>query len=172
MDARNETIDIVLGEEFLTWLWFRSDTAPEPFKCSDGNFFNVNMEQKIVVESGAGEQKETAIVSGALSSLNEARFGLGMGKKVSRALVRLEKNEMVFQFTLRASDFSFSGLKTPKIERADKDDDPDALFLEKIFLMETCLEMLDVLYAMFIELRLSDEWTSEVEKMSLWCSKT
>ena len=100
-----ESPDSILGREFLTWLWYQSDTAPGGFTDATGAPFAVSMEQRIVVEGGEGEARETATVCGSLSPMREARFGLGTGKKVSRALVRLEKDELAFQLSLKAEDF-------------------------------------------------------------------
>lgn len=172
MSEEAQSIDQILGEEFLTWLWFQSDTAPGAFADDDGNAFNVYMEQRIVVQGGQGQSKETATVSGSLSPLREARFGLGTGKKVTRALIRLEKDDMAFQFTLKAEDFSIGSLRTPKIDASDRDDDPDALFLEKIFLMEQAMRLLDSLYGKFLRLRLSDSWQNEVGGMGQWLTRT
>jgi len=172
MSEEAQSIDSILGEEFLTWLWYQSDTAPGSFTDKEGNPFNVYMEQRIVVQGGQGQSKETATVSGSLSPLREARFGLGTGKKVTRALVRLEKDDMAFQFTLKAEDFGVGSLKTPKLDATDKDDEPDAIFLEKIYLMETCMALLDSLYATFLKLRLSREWESEVKTMGQWLTRT
>lgn len=172
MSEQNESLDAILGEEFLTWLWYESDTKPDSFQTRDGKDFRVFMEQRIVVQGGHGQERETTSVSGSLSPLREARFGLGTGKKVSRALIRLEKDGMEFQFTLKAEDFSIAGLKTPKLDPSDKDDEPDALFLEKIFLIETCMELLDSLYFNFLNLRLSAQWELVVADMGKWLSKS
>ena len=73
--------------------------------------------------------------------------------------------------TLKAADFSRCSLKTPKIERSDGDDlDPDALLLEKISLVEGCLELLDSLYKAFLTVRLSAEWKEEVAELRQWMS--
>ena len=95
-----DSTDNILGQEFLTWLWYQSDVAPGAFVDKEGQPFSVSMEQRIVVQGGEGDAKETATVAGTLSPLREARFGLGTGKKVTRALIRLEKEELAFQFTL------------------------------------------------------------------------
>lgn len=173
MSQTLESPDEILGREFLTWLWFRSDLAPGSFTARDGSPFAVSMEQRIVVQGGQGDARETASVSGALSPLREARFGLGTGKKVTRALLHLEKDDMAFQVTLKAEDFSLGGLKTPKIDKSDADDDPDALFLEKIYLMEVCTSLLDSLFLAFLKIRLEeDAWTQEVRNMQKWLTET
>ncbi|MDR3319520.1 MAG: hypothetical protein LBS77_00825 [Desulfovibrio sp.] len=164
----NESSDIILGQEFLTWLWYKSDTTPGAFTDKNGAPFSVSMEQRIVVQQGEGEARETASVTGSLSPLREARFGLGTGKKVSRAMIRLEKEELAFQLTLKAEDFSLSSVKTPKLDTTDRDDDPDTLLLEKFYLLEVCIDLLDSLYSCFLQLRLSFAWQDEVTHIGRW----
>lgn len=158
----------VLGEEFLTWLWFQSDVAPGAFVDKDGQPFSVSMEQRIVVQGGEGDTRETASVAGTLSPLTEARFGLGNGKKVTRATIRLEKDELAFQFTLSADDFTLGSMKLPKVEKPEEDDDPDAMLLERFYLMEVCLGLLESLYATFLRLRLSAAWGETVQEITTW----
>jgi hypothetical protein len=96
-------------------------------------------------------------------------LGLRTGKKVTRALVRFEREELAWQTTIKAEDFSFGSFKTPKVEM-EKDDDPDAGFLEKMYLMELCLGLLDACYKLFLDVRLSALWDQEVREMSDWMS--
>ncbi|MDL2317302.1 hypothetical protein LJC59_09605 [Desulfovibrio sp. OttesenSCG-928-A18] len=164
-----ESTELVLGQEFLTWLWFRSATGGI-FNDKSGRPFSVSLEQRIVVQGGDGDHVETASVSGVGSELREARMGLSMGKKVTRALLRLERAPEEWQLSIKASDFSLGSLKTPKIESSSRDGaDPDALFLEKMYLVEACLELLDVLYADFIALRLDARaWKEESAGIAHW----
>ena len=161
----------VLGEEFLTWLWFQSDVAPGAFVNKEGHPFSVSMEQRIVVQGGQGDAKDTATVAGTLSPLTEARFGLGKGKKVTRATIRLEKDDLAFQFTLKAGDFTLGSLKLPKVEKPAEDEDPDAMLLERFYLMEVCLGLLESLYATFLRLRLSTDWSETVQEITAWIGR-
>ena len=122
-----ENTDLILGQEFLTWLWFRSETGSVfrmEGEAHHGEPFNVAMEQRIVVRGGEGENQETATVVGSFSPLREARLGLLTGKQVVRCLVRLEKDGMDWQVSLKAEDFSINSLRTPKVARDDGDEDP------------------------------------------------
>ena len=93
-----ENTDLVLGQDFLTWLWYKSETSNGLFRMSGGSAkagepFTLNMEQRVVVRGGEGDNKETASVSGSLSPLREARLGLLTGKLVVRALAGWKKTE-------------------------------------------------------------------------------
>ncbi len=168
------SVDEFIGQEFLTWLWYRSDTSPDSFVTEDGEGFTVSMEQRIIVQGGVGDEKETASVSGAFSSLSEARFGLSMGKKVVRALLHIEKDSMVYQFVVKADDFTLSSVKTPKAAKdsLSEEDDPESIFLEKLFLLENCADFLDTIFTVFIKLRLSREWVQEVQEMHKWMTES
>ena len=163
-----ELKDVTLGQDFLTWLWRQSEAQNGLFKDAQGRDFALYIEQRVRVQGGEGESLETATVSGPMSELREARLGLGMGKKVSRALARIERDAETWQVALRAEDFALNSLKTPKVEPAGQDDDPDAVFLEKMSLIEQCLELLDGLYKDFLERRLSSRWPDELRDIREW----
>ena len=167
-----ENTDLILGQEFLTWLWFRSETG-NVFRMEgaehSGEPFTVAMEQRIVVRGGEGENQETATVVGSFSPLREARLGLLTGKQVVRCLVRLEKDGMDWQVSLKAEDFSINSLRTPKVAREDGDEDPEGLFLEKMYLIDLGLSMLDEMFRQFLTLRLTPAaWNKEAEAVAAW----
>jgi hypothetical protein len=164
--------ELALGQDFLTWLWYRGEVAGG-FVDSSGEEFSVRLERRIVVQGlvrgEGGDVLETASVSGRESELREARLGLTTGKKVSRALIRLERDEESWEFYLKAEDFGLGGFKTPRTDAArEKDADPDALFFEKEYLLEKGVGFLDALYLFFLRLRLSREWPAEADALRLW----
>ncbi|MEF2146396.1 MAG: hypothetical protein V3573_13205 [Desulfovibrionaceae bacterium] len=160
----------IIGQEFLTWLWFFGETTGGSFQAKDGRGFSVVMEQRISVQGGEGENVATATVSSPLGDLTEALSGLRIGKKVNKAQVRIEQDGETWQLTLKAEDFCFSGLKTPKIETSGSkdDEDPDGAFLEKMYLLEHCLDMLDAAFARFLKSRLGPDWNEESKVLSAW----
>jgi hypothetical protein len=161
--------DAILGQDFLTWLWFKSETRGGEFKGPDGAPFNLHLEQKIAVQGGEGETTETTQVSGLLSELREARMGLAMGKKVTKANLRIEQDPDVWQLNISAQDMTFTGVKTPKVDtKQEEGDDPDSAFLEKMYLIEKVVGFMDAAYAEFLRLRLGPEWDGERKAVSDW----
>ena len=169
-DTPDESPNGMLGQDFLTWLWFRSDVVSTFFLAGNAQPFQVSMEKRVTVTGGEGSERETTSVSANIdSSLSEARLGLHRGKKVTRALIHLTKDDFGFDVSVKAADFSLNGLKTPKIDKSDRDDDPDALFLEKVFLIETAVTLLDSLYRQFLGLRLDEgKWKKTTDEMMKW----
>lgn len=166
-----ENTDTALGQDFLTWLWFRSETNPLDFVDAKSQPFIINMERRIVVQGGEGETLETTVVSGTLCELAEARLGLKRGKKVTQACMSLEQDSLSWQYTLKAGDFSFSGLKTPKVNT--QDDEPDAIFLEKMYLIERAFGLIDCVYTEFLKHRLDSLlWSDEEKSISDWVNQS
>ncbi len=164
-------IEIALGQEFLTWLWFRSEALNGTYHTvADQKPYSLYVQQRIVVRGGEGEQVETASVSGVHSALREAKLGLTTGKFVVRALVQLEVEEAIYSTTLKAEDFCLNSLRTPAISKEDKEDtDPDAQFLEKMYFLEEALSYIDDVYLQFLQIRLDNpRWAEECRAIGDW----
>ena len=173
MSFDENTPDNILGQEFLTWLWYRSDGKGEAFTDEDGTSFSVTLEKRITVQGGQGDERETTAVSGLFSPLREAKVGLSTGKKVTRALLVLTKEEVDFSVNVSAENFALSSFKTPKVQNPEEGDDPDATFLDKIYLMEIGTRLFDRLYRAFLDIRLHEEaWAKEVREIHEWAAKS
>lgn len=161
----------LLGQDFLTWLWCLIEKRGGKFETGKGQAFTLAMEQRVSVQGGEGDMLETATVSSPRGELSEARTGLRTGKKVNRAQLKLEQDGNTWQVQIRAEDFGASGLRTPKIEAPGDDVDPDALFLEKMYLIERCFELLDSVFTEYLALRLTREWPAETGRIKAWVSE-
>jgi hypothetical protein len=164
-----ERENTVLGQDFLTWLWYRIESGSHMFNTKDGKVFSVNMEQRVSVQGGEGEGIETATVNSPRGELTEAKTGLKTGKKVCRAQLRFQADEEEWTVTIKAEDFCMSALKTPKVATKDEEgDDPDAKFLEKMYLIERATSMFDSMFDDFLKIRLDSAWQDEARKVGEW----
>lgn len=164
-----QTVSLALDQEFLTWLWFAGETSNGLFRTREGEAFSVTVEQKVSVQGGEGEAKETAVCSGPMAELREARLGLRNGKKVNKVKVRIEKDEVSWQVLLDAANFTLQGLKTPKVEmKLEEGEDPDSRILEKIYLLEKCMDYLDTVFTRFLDLRFGPNWPEETTRLRKW----
>lgn len=168
----SERESAILGQEFLTWLWFKSEREGGRFKVGD-EWFEVYMEQRVSVEGGSGEGKEVATVAGPHAELREARMGLTTGKKVNRALLRLAQDGEEWTMQLKAEDFAYNSVRTPKVDtRREQGEDPDGVWLEKLYLLEKCIGFMDALYRQFLEIRLSSiKWPQELAAFRTWLTE-
>ncbi|NDV26938.1 hypothetical protein [Desulfovibrio sp. JC010] len=164
-----ERENTLLGQDFLTWLWYKSEIQDGMFELENGDRFMLYMEQRMSVQGGDGENVDTATVNSASGDMTEVLYGLRTGKKVTRCQLKMEIDENLWQVQLKAEDFTMSGLKTPKVDMKDEEgDDPDAKFLEKIYLIEKCIAMFDHVFKEFITIRISDQWKDEVARFQSW----
>ncbi len=168
-EIEEEANSAYMGEDFLTWLWFKSEKNNSVFKDGEGEEFYLTFEDKIVVSGGEGDFKESAISSGKNSSFREARYGLRTGKKVVKARIRIEYAGEEWSFQVNGEDFSFSSFKTPKIASKEKgQEDEEGAFFEKLFLMDRALEFFDHLFLEFMKLRNDPRWEEEKEEIKRW----
>jgi len=168
-EIRAQKLSLYLGEDFLTWLWFKSEKNNGLFTSKNGEVFSITMGDRVVVTGGEGEFKERAMSSGKNSTFKEAKQGLKLGKKVCSAKITIEYNGEEWSFLIKSEDFSMSSFKTPKIsKKIQQDEDPEGVFFEKIFLIEKALEFFDDVFYEFLKIKFDPAWEEELEEMRQW----
>ena len=172
-----DLVDIIaekrfIGQEFVTWLWFKSEERGGAVDIPGIGDVVVVFEKHILLEYGDGDSREKVICQGLQAEMSEARTGLRMGKKLEQARILLGRGEYEWNLTLRASMFDFKSVKPPKtMATSEESDDPDAVegrIIEKISLYEQALHLVDEMFRMFLHVRLSDDWTNELLRLRQW----
>ncbi len=175
-----DLVDIIaekyfFGQEFLTWLWYKSEERGGSIDLPGIGDLTVVFEKHIMLESGDGDSFEKVICQGLQAELKEARTGLRMGKKLEQARILLARGEYEWNLTIKASRFEFKSVKSPKTMAASEEsDDPDAVegrIIEKISLYEEVLHLIDELFRLYLNIRLSDSWEAELEKIRNWINE-
>ena len=160
-----------LGRDFLTWLWFKSETNNGWFDLEELGMAEVWFNGRVTLQPESDQEPETITCIGENSRLSEARFALTKNKKVTQALVKLIMGDHEWTFTLDSMWMNFKSLKSPKI-LLDKDDDPDGLFYERVFLMDQPIRAVDRIFLSFIRLRTSTDWdTMELPALISWINE-
>lgn len=172
-----DLVDIIaekrfLGQEFVTWLWYKSHERGGVVDIPGVGDIILVFEKHLLLEYGVGESLEKLICQGLQAELTEARTGLRMGKKLEQARVHIGRGEYEWDLTIRASMFDFKSVKTPKTMAASEEsDDASALegrVLEKIGMIEQVLHLVDEMFRMYLNVRLSEEWGKELVKVRDW----
>lgn len=163
----------ILGEDFLTWLWYRADNNM-PFDLlnekEEKKTFYAVFENKLSVRGTNGENSLLTSLSGNNNPFDEAYLGLGTGKKVNNASIVFSGENISYIFSLNAKNFSFSsfsiiGCKFEEIEF-------DTHLLEKMLLLEQAMSCFDSIYEGFLNKRLNKRWNEEVDNIRFWIIKT
>ncbi len=157
-----------LGRDFLTWLWFKSESNLGQFTFEDSRQCALWFDDKITLQSEGTEAVQTVICQGENSELTEARHALLDGKKVTLAEIKFILGEDEWSFMLDSTWLNFKSLKTPEVDLETKED-PDGLFYEKIFLLDTVISAVEEVFVGFLRLRISDDWdTTELPAVKKW----
>ena len=160
-----------IGREFLTWLWFQSDSKSGMVPVDESQTVEIWVDNKIVLESADEETLEKVICQGDSSEMLEARQALKQGKKVSQASFRLYMKDDEWRFSLDDSRLNFRTCRTPKI-MLDKKEDPEGLFYEKTFLLQEAVRIIEQLFIRFVKIRISPQWKqSELPALRKWVQK-
>jgi hypothetical protein len=110
---------------------------------------------------------------GSQEQFSEVRAALKNGKQITEATLYFEKEEIQWKMTLRSLMFHFASFKSPSIQ-IEKDnttneaDEKEAVFYERISLLEEGLQLFDSLYATFLEIRLGKAWAGEEMSIRKW----
>ncbi|MEN8199260.1 MAG: hypothetical protein ABFR63_04215 [Thermodesulfobacteriota bacterium] len=161
-----------LGQEFLTWLWWKSEERGGVVALPGEGDIVVVFEKHMLLEYGEGETNEKLICRGLQTELQEARTGLVMGKKLEQARIQLAYNDYEWNFTLAAALMEFRNVKLPKTGGdSGGDDNPEereGMILERIFLFEELLRIVLELFRVFLKVRVTEDWREELLKVREW----
>lgn len=169
-----------LGWEFMLWLLQRGVNGEgecavaRPGHFADGEPFSAWIDDRIQFQGGGEEggiQKVT--VSGSQDSYLEAISALKSGKSITSATICIEKDENPWKLTLKGETFGFASYKCPQV-RIEKDatvdqmSEREAVFFERMFLMEQGIQLFDSLYVSFLKERLNDSWGGRLKAVAEW----
>jgi len=150
-----------LGEEFLTWLWFVIEKNQNLIKNFDPDFVALEVGNRVVFENRRKEDAERITIKGDGASLEEGILALKKGALVTELNIVYKSAELSWQFTLKGESLNISTLRIPNTGSAESDEDIEGVVLEKIFLYDKAIQLLEKLYTHFTKLRVSDTWLSQ-----------
>ena len=166
-----------LGQEFLTWLWWKSEERGGAVSLPEKGDVTVVFEKHMLLESGEGESAEKIVCTGLQAELQEARTGLQMGKKLEQARIVLGHNDYEYSFTLAAALMEYRNVRLPKTEATENDsnrnpEEIEGMILERVYLFEELINLVNALFLLFLKKRVSPSWQEEVEVIRNWVHKS
>jgi len=158
-----------LGEEFLTWLWYVIEKDQNLIKNFDKDFVALEIGNRIVFENRRRESGERITIKGDGASLEEGILTLKKGALVSELNVVFKSAELTWQFSLKGESLNVSSFNLPSTGTPESDEDIEGFVLEKIFLYDKILKILENIFTYFVKLRLSNRWQDKtVPKIKSW----
>ena len=161
----DETSRDWLGNEFLLWLWYTLDVESDTLPCHDGDV-TAMFSRSLSLDCPRGQTGRDTFASEGPARLPEARRAIQSGKLPRKAGLIVVRNNEQFELALHAETLCVQSAKLP---RPDEDvTEPRARLEARIDGVRECLNVVDKLYAHFVELRLSAKWKAVLGGMQKW----
>lgn len=151
-----------LGEEFLTWLWYVIEKDQNLIKNFDNDFVALEIGNRIVFENRRKESGERITIKGDGASLEEGILTLKKGALVTELNVVYKSAELSWQFTLKGESLNISSLNIPNTGLPESDENLEGFVLEKIFLYDKILNLLENIFTHFVKIRLLNRWQNKM----------
>jgi hypothetical protein len=145
----------------------------QPGPATVGDPFVAFLNDRLVLRGGGDEGVQKITVAGPQDHFSETYTALKTGKQIIEATLYLEKDDERWKTTLKGELFHFGAFRSPpvKIEKDDTTDpqsEREAVFFERMFLLETGLQLFDSLFATFLTERLGDRWSATIGIIQQW----
>jgi hypothetical protein len=150
-----------IGNEFLTWLWFTIDTDQPFFETVDDTITSLYLGNRIVLENSVNDASEIITIKGDDAGLEEGILSLRKGALVIEMNLSYKTENQEWKFTLKGESLSFSGLKVPETGPVETKPDIEGMLLEKAYLYEKAIELVNHLFHYFLQLRSSVAWNKK-----------
>ena len=158
-----------LGNEFLTWLWFCIENPSSMSTRFEDQPILIEIGNRMVVELNHSEKPQLITIKGDDAGFEEGFVALKKGAFISELNLILQSGDQRWQFTIKGESLNFSGLNTPEVGRPETAEDIDGAVLEKIYMFEKIIDVIEYLFSEFIHIRLSDDWSrAVVPKIKQW----
>ncbi|MCK4466850.1 MAG: hypothetical protein KAU60_00705 [Desulfobacterales bacterium] len=150
-----------LGHEFLTWLWFIMDVDPACILKAESDMVSLEIDNRIVLENSLDNRIENIRIKGDEAGFEEAKLSLQKGGVVTELNFSLKIGDHEWKFNIKGESLNISSLKSPETGKIEKKEDIEGAVLEKIYLYEKVVLLVENLYKQFILIRISSKWENK-----------
>jgi len=163
----DETNRDFLGNEFLLWLWHYLEHVSDTITLSDGSEVACMLARTLTLECPRGQTGKESISSDGPGKLPEAVRAAQAGKLPRRAGLTLVRQGNAYELSLAAETMTIGGAKLPVPEEGDE----RARLDERVDLIRSMLETIDLTYEAFLLKRLTPDWKKEHDALKKWLSR-
>lgn len=152
-----------LGEEFLTWLWFIIENDPQMLHRLDQDLAALEIGNRMVlVNRRHGDRGETVTIKGDHAGMDEGLLTLKKGGMVAEIHLVYKSGDHEWQFSLKGESLNLSRLRVPVSAKIETAEEIEGTVIEKIFLCDKAISLINRLYAKFIKIRIGKDWPRSV----------
>ncbi len=157
-----------LGNEFLTWLFFIIENNQGRLGKTDKEFVSLDIGNRIVLEKKNQDSVDTITVTGDDAGLEEVMISLQKGAVVIELNLLYKSGDYDWKFSIKGESLNIFSLKVPRTGSVEKKEDIEGAVLEKMYLYEKVVMLVNMLYKEFIKLRISNRWKKETAGIVSW----
>jgi len=168
-----------IGQDFLLWLLHQTLTGSGEHSVStpgvfgNGEPFTAFLNDRLLLQANSEAGLQRITVAGAQDDFREVLAALRMGKGITEATIHFEKDENAWKLTLKGELFHFGSFKCPAVQlekdnTVDRVAEEEAVFFERMHLLQCGCQLFDSLFAAFLMERLSGQWATKIEAMKVW----
>ena len=166
-----------LGHDFLLWLMYQTTNGTSEYRvqcpgpAAKGEPFRAWLDDRMVLAGGGNEGVQKVTVSGPQDNFEEVCAALRQGKQMSEAIIHFDKYEYQWRMTLKGELFQFGSFKCPAVridKSAEPEDEQQAVFFERLHVLEEGLQLFDSLLQAFLSQRLVPDWDGLAMDIKRW----
>ena len=156
-----------LGEEFLTWLWFRWEADGGEFHLPGGRVVGVALDDFLSFAAPSDDETEQTLRRGLPTRTAEARTALRQGRRLRKARLLLAEGSRQWSAVLDAPTLTLGSVKLPDdAEECESDLDRTA---DRSANWLAVHELLQGLYGLFLRERLKPDYRKTAgEEQARW----
>lgn len=162
-----------MGEEFLTWLWYRTETKKAVFAMENGDQVGIALDDLLVFGGADENEMQQTLRHGMPTRAMEAAAALKAGKRLRKAKIILAEGNEQWSFTLDGATLGFSSVRCPQPEADDDSMEgsptPQDIDSERMDAFSRLAGHFDGVYRIFLRDRLREGWErSTLQEIRRW----
>ena len=151
-----------IGDEFLTWLWFSIEKNRSLFKTIDPELASLEIGNRMVlVNRYRKDNDETVTIKGDEANMDEGLLALKKGAMVAEVNLVYRAADREWRFNLKGESLNFSSLRVPDSGKVETKEDIEGAVIDKVYLLERVVNLINGLFTHFIKLRVSNDWSAK-----------
>ena len=161
------------GRDFLTWLWFFSETKLGRIKHPEFGEFTMALEGPLTLAFSPGKSKDPELGGAGESTVKrgnpltsaEVKAALASGKKLRKARIMLARNDAdKWSFAFDADTFAFGSLALPEGEEEDR----DSRFEERVMFLHILHCVMEEYFRKYVEAVSGKELANTEKEIRRW----
>ena len=159
-----------LGEEFLTWMWFKWETQGGEFTLGGGRVVGIALDDFLSFAALTEDETEQTLRRGLPTQTAEARTALRQGHRLRKARVLFAEGERQWAATIDAPSMTLFGVKLPDdAEECESETDRTA---DRAANWLALHEIMQALYRLFLKERLQSDYQGRgAEAQASWMAR-